>query len=164
MKRYTLIALTAVSLAGASLLGAAEAQAQPCCRGHRDCPMAGTQASMGNTDGSGMGRTYDPDTVTTLRGTASAVTVVPARGGRMGGMHVALQSDGQTMDVHLGPTWFLQREGVEVAKGDLVEVTGSVVDSDGSTFLVAREIKKGQKILRLRDEQGVPAWSGGRRQ
>ena len=42
---------------------------------------------------------YDPDTVTTLRGTATAVTVVPARGGGMGGVHVTLSSDGQAMDV-----------------------------------------------------------------
>ena len=67
------------------------------------------------------------------------------------------------MDVHLGPTWFLQGEGFEIAKGDAVEVIGSVVDSEGTTFLIAREVKKGQKAVRLRDEQGVPAWSGGRR-
>jgi len=77
-------------------------------------------------------------------------------------MHVAVKADGQTMDVHLGPTWFLQREGIELAKADAVEVTGSVVDSEGATFLIARELKKGQKAVRLRDEQGVPAWSGGR--
>jgi hypothetical protein len=164
MKKHTRIALAAMALAGTALLWAPPAQAQACCRGHHDCPMAGSQASMGNGSGSGMARIYDPDTVTTLRGTASTVTVMPARGGRMGGTHLALQSDGQTMDVHLGPTWFLQREGVDVAKGDSVEVTGSVVDLDGATFLVARELKKGQKVLKLRDEQGIPAWSGGRRQ
>lgn len=81
----------------------------------------------------------------------------------MGGTHVTLQSDGQMLDVHLGPTWFLQREGIELAKGDEIEVTGSVIDSDGKSILIAREVKKGQKVLKLRDEQGVPAWSGGRR-
>jgi hypothetical protein len=67
------------------------------------------------------------------------------------------------MDVHLGPTWFMQREGVELAKGDVIEVTGSVVDLEGATFLIARELKKGQKVLVLRNEQGIPAWSGARR-
>jgi hypothetical protein len=163
MQKHTRIALAAVALAGTALLWASPAQAQGCCRGNRDCAMAASQDSVGSVGGPGMAGTYDPDTVTTLRGTASAVTVMPARGGRMGGTHVALQSDGQTMDVHLGPTWFLQSEGIDVVKGDSLEVTGSVVDSDGSTFLVARELKKGQKVVKLRDEQGIPAWSGGRR-
>lgn len=106
---------------------------------------------------------YDPDTVTTLRGTASAVTVVPARGGHLGGMHITLSGDGQTMDVHLGPTWFLSREGVSVSKGDAVEVSGSVIDANGQSFLLARELKTGQKVVTLRDEQGIPAWAAGRR-
>jgi hypothetical protein len=106
-------------------------------------------------------RGYDPDTVTTLKGTATAVTVVPARGGRSGGTHVTLESDGSATDVHLGPTWFLEKQGLKLAKGDAVEVTGSLVESDGKTWLVAREVKKGGTLVRLRDERGVPAWSGG---
>jgi hypothetical protein len=92
-----------------------------------------------------------------------SVSVVPARGGRGGGLHVSLKTEGAVMEVHLGPTWFLQRDGWELVKGDAVEVTGSVVDVDGATFLIAREVKKGPKALRLRDDQGIPAWSGGRR-
>ena len=45
--------------------------------------------------------------------------------------------------MHLGPTWFLEKEGLKLAKGDAVEVTGSLVESEGKTFLVAREVKKG---------------------
>ena len=163
MKRRTLIVLGAISLAGASLSYAPIAQAGDCCRGHHGCPMAGAPAARPGGGGPATGPMYDPDTVTTLRGAASAVTVVPARAGLTGGMHFTLQTEGQTMDVHLGPTWFLQREGVEIAKGDSVEVTGSVIDSDGKSFLIARDLKKGQKVLKLRDEQGFPAWAGGRR-
>jgi hypothetical protein len=77
-------------------------------------------------------------------------------------MHFTLESEGQALDVHLGPTWYLEREGLELSKGDPVEVTGSVVDTDDDRFLVARELKKGAKVLTLRDERGVPVWSGGR--
>lgn len=162
MKTNRLIALGTISLSG--LLSAAAtspAWAADCCP--HGCPMMGTPSTQQGPGGPGAGPRYDPDTVTTLRGTVDATTVVPARGGRAGGMHVALKADGQTMDVHLGPTWFLQREGIELTKGDAVEVTGSVVDLEGATFLIARELKKGQKVLKLRDEQGIPAWSGGRR-
>jgi hypothetical protein len=98
--------------------------------------------------------------VTTLKGTATAVTMVPARGGRSGGIHVALQADGQTMDVHLGPAWFVKGEGVELASGDTLEVVGSILDADGKSYMVARELKKGSKVIKLRDERGVPVWSG----
>lgn len=158
MRMHTLIALGAVSLGGLSLLSA---QAGDCCP--QGCAMKGTPSAAQGPGGPGAGPRYDPDTVTTLRGTVDAVTVMPARGGRAGGLHLALKADGQTMDVHLGPTWFLQREGIEIAKGDVVEVTGSVVDVEGATVLVARELKKGPKAVRLRDEKGIPAWSGGRR-
>ena len=67
------------------------------------------------------------------------------------------------MDVHLGPSWFLDREGVSVSKGDAVEVDGSVIDLNGETFLIARELRTGNKVVKLRDELGVPAWAGGRR-
>lgn len=164
MKTQMSIGLGALALGGIFALSA-PAEARDCCQGRERCPMmAGQPAGAPGSDARpDAGRIYDPDTVTTLRGTASAVAVVPARGGRMGGVHVTLQGEGQAMDVHLGPTWFLQREGFEVAKGDSIEVTGSVVESSGSTFLIARELKKGQKVLKLRDEQGKPEWSGRRR-
>ena len=161
MKIHRLIALGAISLGGLSLASTPSAQAGDCCP--HGCERMGTAPAQRGPGGPGAGPRYDADTVTTLRGTVDSVAVMPARGGRAGGMHVAVKADGQTMDVHLGPTWFLQREGIELAKADAIEVTGSVVDFEGATFLIARELKKGQKAVRLRDEQGVPAWSGGRR-
>jgi len=113
--------------------------------------------------GSTAGRTYDPDSVTTIKGVVKAVSVVPARGGRSGGTHVTLESDGTQTEVQLGPTWFLEREGWKLTKGDALEVTGSVVDWDGSSDVIARDLKKGAQALKLRDERGVPMWAGGPR-
>ncbi|HUL80394.1 MAG TPA: hypothetical protein VL691_24235 [Vicinamibacteria bacterium] len=103
---------------------------------------------------------YDLDTVTVVRGTVASVTVAPARGAQPGGTHVSLQNEGTVMEVHLGPTWFLDREGVELSRGDALEVTGSVVDLGGATVMIARDVKKGQNVVRLRDEQGLPLWAG----
>lgn len=108
-------------------------------------------------------RVYDPDTVTTLKGSVEAVSVVPAKGGRSGGTHVTLKSDGALTEVHIGPTWFLEQEGLKLEKGNSLEVTGSLLESEGKRFLVAREVKKGATSFRLRDQQGVPAWAGGPR-
>jgi hypothetical protein len=101
--------------------------------------------------------------VTTLRGTVTAVTVVPAQAGRLGGTHLTLQGEGAATEVHVGPTWFLKQEGVELSKGDALEVTGSMLDSGDETFLVAREIRTGTKVFRLRDERGFPIWAGALR-
>jgi hypothetical protein len=134
------------------------AVARDCCHGRQGSPPAAAPG-RGRAEAAPL---YDPDTVTTLRGAAGAVSVVAARHGRPGGMHLRLESEGRTTDVHLGPTWFLEREGVAVAKGATVEVTGSLIDDDGGTFLIAREITLGQKTLKLRDERGMPAWAGRR--
>ncbi len=163
MKMRTLIVLGVLSVGVASLLSVGVAQAHDCCHGRHACPRVGSQTVPPGGGGSETGPMYDPDTVTTLRGTASTVTVVPSRGGRRGGMHLALASGGQATDVHLGPTWYLQQEGFDLAKGDSIEVTGSMIGEDGERFLIAREIRKGEKTLKLRDEQGIPVWSGGRR-
>ena len=130
---------------------------------HHDCACPGCLPGGGAVQAGGQRPSYDADTVTTLRGTVASVTVVPARGGRSGGLHVTVETDGKPTDVHLGPSWFLERQGLALAKGDAVEVTGSLVQQDGATFLIAREVKKGDKQVTLRDQRGIPAWSGGPR-
>jgi hypothetical protein len=160
------LVVASMALAVGVLAPQPPAAAQPCghhgCGHHHGC--AGCPSCVAPPEGRQQGpadRVYDPDTVTTLRGTVTAVAVVPARGGRSGGTHVTLASDGGATDVHLGPTWFLEKQGLTLVKGDAVEVTGSLVESDGKTSLVAREVRKGQALVRLRDERGVPAWAGG---
>lgn len=106
---------------------------------------------------------YNPDTVTTLRGAVTAVEVLPEGGGRRGGLHLTLHHDGKTIEVHLGPSWFVEKEAFKPGKGDTVEITGSLVGKEGGSYLIAREVKKGDKVLKLRDEQGFPLWSGSRR-
>ncbi|HJS57339.1 MAG TPA: DNA-binding protein [Vicinamibacteria bacterium] len=127
--------------------------------GHCGCPHCAGLAAPGTAPAG----QYDPDTVTTLRGTVTNVAVISRRGGRAGGVHVVFQSGEATHEAVLGPSWFLEREGVSIAKGDSVEVTGSLVDSDGTDVLIAAQLKKGEKTVRLRDEQGFPAWAGGQR-
>ncbi len=34
---------------------------------------------------------------------------------------------------------------------------------EGKPALIAAEVKKGNEVMKLRDANGVPAWSGGRR-
>jgi hypothetical protein len=107
---------------------------------------------------------YDPKTVETVAG--EVISVSRGDGAGVGrGVHLVLRTDsGATLSVRLGPAWYVDRHAMKIATGDRVEVKGSRVGSGGESAIVAAEVRKGQDKVLLRDEAGVPAWSGaGRR-
>jgi len=107
-------------------------------------------------------RIYNPANETTVKGTVEDVKTVTGRRG-WSGTHLTLKTADKTFDVHLGPSSFLKEKGVSFAKGDQIEVTGATAEVRGSEALIAREVKKDGKTLTLRDAQGIPKWSRGRR-
>src|SRR5690349_16852855 len=117
---------------------------------------------QGMGGGMGAGRIYNPSTETTVSGTVDQVRTI-ARGFGGGGTHLDLKTESATLDVHLGPSAYLSSKGFQFAKGDQVEVTGSKVSLQGHDAIIAREVKKGNKVLTLRNAQGIPEWAGGRR-
>jgi hypothetical protein len=44
-----------------------------------------------------------------------------------------------------------------------VEIRGAKAFRRGEEVLIAAEVKRGQDVLKLRDENGAPAWAGWRR-
>jgi hypothetical protein len=79
-----------------------------------------------------------------------------------GGIHLRATCDGEVCDIHLGPAAFVKDKNFPLAKGDEIDVTGSRVTHDGGTSLLARKVRKGEAVLELRDEQGLPLWRKGR--
>ena len=65
----------------------------------------------------------------------------------------------ETPTVHVGPSNYLTQQGFSFAAGDQIEVMGSKRKFEGSDVLIAREIRKADKVLTLRNSQGIPAWS-----
>ena len=106
------------------------------------------------------GRIYNPATVLTVTGTVDDVQQY-TRGHGWRGTHLTLNTGKETLDVHLGPESFLADKQFTVAKGDRIEVTGSKVKFGDADALIAREVKKGDKTLVLRDAAGIPQWSRG---
>jgi hypothetical protein len=112
---------------------------------------------------------YNPRTETTVKGTIEQVKIAFLPGGgasaqareeSSGPLYLNLKTDSGTLAVFLGPSWFAESKGFKFAKGDQIEVTGSKLqDKD---VIVAREVKRGDQILVVRNPQGIPAWSGGR--
>ncbi len=106
---------------------------------------------------------YDPKAEVTVKGSIEEIREYPSRGGWRTGQHVTLKTDGGSLDVHLGPTDYWKKNGFQLTKGDSIEVTGSKSKVDGAEVVLAREVKKDGKAVTLRNAQGVPAWSRGRR-
>lgn len=110
--------------------------------------------------GAGMGMPgYDRDTETTLSGT---VEEVQAHEGRMGmnGTHLVFRTDSGEVEVHLGPSTWLADKKYEFAKGDQLQIVGSKVTIGGQDAFLAREIRNGGVTMTLRNENGIPEWSG----
>jgi hypothetical protein len=104
-------------------------------------------------------RQYDPSTETTVTGTVEEVKKVAGQRGGPGGTHLMIKTAQGSLEVHLGPTSYLEKQQFTFAKGDQVEVIGSKVKIESADVVIAREVKKGGKTLTLRDAQGVPVWS-----
>ena len=118
---------------------------------------------LAQAQGRGGGPRYDIATEATVTGTVEAVEqIAPPGGGRgrrgLGGTHLTLKTDSETLEVHLGPTSFLSEKKVAIANGDTLVVTGSRVTVDGDSVFIAKSVKKGDTTWTLRDAAGLPLW------
>lgn len=115
----------------------------------------------------GMTMGYDQAKEATVSGTVTEVVEQQSKGMGMGGLHLTLEAGDDTIDVHLGPKSWMDSKGYTFAKGDALTVTGSrsmmhdMATMTNKDTIVAREIKKGDEVMTLRDENGKPMWSGG---
>ena len=105
---------------------------------------------------------YDPAREATFNGAVESVTEVDHQGYRGKGLHVMLKTSEGSYDVHLGPVSFVSKE-LAIQGGDQLEVVGSKVKVGGVDSIIARSVKKGDKVATLRNPKGVPLWSGRRR-
>ncbi|HTP05858.1 MAG TPA: DNA-binding protein [Nitrospirota bacterium] len=126
-------------------------------------PWKGWRGSGGWGMGSSYQRMYNPATVETVSGVVESVDKITPMKGMNSGIHLVLKTDKETIALHLGPEWYIERQDVKLEKGDKIEVKGSRITFDGKPAIIAAEIKKGDNVLVLRDNSGIPVWAGWRR-
>jgi hypothetical protein len=115
-------------------------------------------ASPPSTPNAGVPK-YDPATEAVFKGTVQEVRdrQCPVSGGM--GSHVVLKLDnGNTIEVHLASTKFVQEYELVFQVGDQLEVTGSKVVFEGVETIFAREVKRGNDVYVFRDKDGKPVW------
>jgi hypothetical protein len=117
------------------------------------------QGGLGPGGGAGFDRMYDPKTVETISGEVVSVDKITDQG--LGyGVSLTLKTGKETILVYLGPGWFLEKQDLTFAPKDQVEITGSQITIQGKAAMIAAQVKKGDKSLKLRDPAGIPAWAG----
>jgi hypothetical protein len=127
-------------------------------------PWQGWRGSGGWGPSSPYHQLYDPAKIETLAGEVAKIEQsIPIR--RMSsGIILMVKSDKETIAVHLGPSWYIERLDTKINVGDKLEIKGVRTTFAGKPAILAAEVKKGDAVLVLRDANGVPAWAGwGRR-
>jgi hypothetical protein len=71
-----------------------------------------------------------------------------------------LKTDKETIPVFLGPAWYIEEQRIKFEAKDKIEVKGSRMSIQEQPTIIAQEVKKGDKVLRLRDDKGAPLWIG----
>jgi hypothetical protein len=106
---------------------------------------------------------YDPTTETTVSGTVQHLEATGIARWGSGGTHLILNTGTAKLAVRLGPRRFLAQQGVRLADGDRIEVTGSKVRIGDEEAILARVVKARGWTLMLRDKRGKPQWSAAPR-
>lgn len=107
-------------------------------------------------------RQYNLNTVETISGEVTEVVYNRSKKNpNMMGVHLVVKTGTETIPVHLGPAWYIE-EQESFEKGDQLTITGSRITFNNNPAIVAASIQRGDMILRLRDQQGFPAWRAWR--
>jgi hypothetical protein len=105
-------------------------------------------------------RMYNQQSAVEIKGVVEAVEQLTPGRGMSYGIHLKVKTDTETVAVHLGPAWFIERQDISIEKGDIIEVKGSRITFNGAPALIAAKVEKGDVGLRLRDDNGFPVWAG----
>lgn len=101
---------------------------------------------------------YNPATEVKVEGTVEEVQQYwcPISGDE--GTHLVLKTDVGVLAVHVAPVRFLLGNGVNLGKGDQVEVVGSMVIYGDRDAMIARKITRGDQTFAFRQPDGRPLW------
>jgi DNA/RNA endonuclease YhcR with UshA esterase domain len=104
-------------------------------------------------------RMYNPAAEGTVTGTVTNVRQCDCGG--WSGTSAMVNIGTETVTVLLAPQRFLMQKQLDINQGDQLEITGSMMNFDGQDVILAREVRRNGTSVALRNDAGVPLWSGG---
>ncbi len=104
-------------------------------------------------------RKFDVSAVIEKKGKVENVIYSGRDNGEDRGLELLLCSGEEMIPVHLGPVWFMDKQNEKFKKGDKISVRGAKLNYNHEDVIVAQSIKKGDKILYVRNETGNPLWN-----
>jgi hypothetical protein len=101
---------------------------------------------------------FNSNTMETISGEVAAVgKFTPI--GKPPGVRFTLKTDQGPIEVILGSGSYVEQQGLKFEPQDKVTVKGSRVAVEGKPTIIAAEVTKGEKTLKLRDVNGKPLWN-----
>ncbi len=103
------------------------------------------------------GPKYDLTNEVKIKGVIEDIREVP---GSIPGTQLFVKTDTKTVQVYVGPGDFLNEIEVSFNKGDQVNIVGAKAPNSAEEIILAREITAGSNTFTLRDDKGIPIWTG----
>jgi hypothetical protein len=105
-------------------------------------------------------QSYDPAREVTFEGRVLKVDPAPCASLPISNLHLHMLLPEGPAEINLGPCWYVQDQPLQFKKGDLVSGIGSEMEPKANVprVIVAREVRRGKEVLRLRDPGGKPQW------
>jgi peroxiredoxin len=108
---------------------------------------------------SAYGRLYASGNPTVITGVVKSKQQVAPMKGMSPGVALTLTAESSVHHVQLGPVWYVDSQPVRIVAKDVVTVIGTTVRLGGKPVILAREIRRGGQVMKLRDARGRPLWS-----
>jgi sporulation protein YlmC with PRC-barrel domain len=105
---------------------------------------------------------FDSKTIKTISGRVIRIDDVTEYGFGLQMRLTVFVDEKDIVPVYLGPAFYLVGpwQAKHFKLGDKVTVSGSQVAVKGEPLMIAMTVKIGNEVLRLRDQEGIPAWIG----
>jgi hypothetical protein len=108
-------------------------------------------------------RMFDPKNLETLTGEVTTVDQLTPGYGMSDRVWLGLKTDKGMILVILGPTWFHKVQIFKIEPRDQLEIKGSMITGMEEPMFIATELKKGDLVLKLRNDSGYPVWAPPRK-
>ena len=106
---------------------------------------------------------FDAKNLETFSGEVTTMDQLTPGYGMSDRVWLGLQTDKHMILVILGPTWFHNVRNFKIEPKDRLEAKGSMIHGMEEPLFIATEVKKGDRVLKLRDDSGYPLWAPPRK-